>query len=126
MSLVVSVGCRTGVRHQVDPNAKGPYSGAVEAGGFVFVAGKIGDPAVSFALQMNQALDAVQEELGRAGLALSDVVSATVFLTDIELYGSLNRIYSSRFSRPFPARTVVAVRSLPAGAKLEIQVIARR
>jgi len=67
-----------------------------------------------------------RQELGKAGLGLADAVNVTVYLTDMGRYGEFNRIYASRFPKPFPARAVVAVRGLPAGAQVEIQVTALR
>ena len=75
---------------------------------------------------MNTALDAVESELARAGATLADLVSVTVYLTDMQNYARFNEIYASRIPPPYPARTVVAVSALPAGALVEIQVVARR
>ncbi len=112
--------------YQKAEGAIGPYSGAVLAGDFCFVAGKIGDRSGSFEQEVVSVLDAVEEELGRAGLQLSDVVAATVYLTDMERYGDFNKLYGARFQDPYPARVCVAVAALPAGARVEVQVTARR
>jgi 2-iminobutanoate/2-iminopropanoate deaminase len=112
--------------HLPAEGAIGPYSGSVLSGGLCFVAGKIGSRGQSFAVEANTAIDAVAAELARSELTLADVVSATVYLTDMSLYAELNAIYAERFPAPYPARTCVAVRELPAGARVEIQVIARR
>lgn len=121
-------GCGHGdaVRHHEARGALGPYSAAVEAGNIVFVAGKIGERGGTFAHEAETAIDAVEGELKRVGLGLGDVVSATVYLTDMDRYAEVNGIYGKRFPAPYPARACVAVKTLPGGARVEIQVIAAR
>ena len=103
----------------------GPYSGSVASGDLVFVSGKIGTRGGSFAQEVKTALDAVEQELARSGVALGDVISVTVFLTNLDLYGEFNDIYALRFAQPYPARACVEVSRLPGQARVEIQVIAR-
>lgn len=103
----------------------GPYSGSVTSGGFVFVSGKIGTPGGRFTQEVQTVLDAVERELARSGAALSDVISVTVFLTNLDQYGEFNEIYAQRFDRPYPARACVEVSRLPGGARVELQVIAQ-
>lgn len=110
----------------VAPAALGPYSGAVRAGEFVFVSGKIGERGQGFEHEVRTTLDAVEAELASAGLALRDVVAATVYLTDLGRYAELNALYAERFSAPYPARVCVEVSKLPGDAQVEIQVTARR
>ena len=105
--------------------ALGPYSGSVVSGDLVFVSGKIGTRGGSFAQEVQTALDAVERELARSGAALSDVISVTVYLTNLDQYGEFNDIYAQRFDRPYPARACVEVSRLPGGARVEIQVIAQ-
>ena len=112
--------------HQPAVGALGPYSGAVLSGDFVFVSGKIGERGGEFDHEVQTAIDAVEEELRRAGLALADLVSVTVYVTDMASYGQFNEIYAARVPEPYPARAVVAVSALPGGARVEIQAIARR
>ena len=71
-------------------------------------------------------MDAVSAELTGLGLGLADVVSATVYLTDIADYQAFNEVYPEIVPAPWPARTCVAVAALPGGARVEVQVIARR
>jgi len=127
-SVAFAAACRTPTETAFLPaaNAVGPYSGAVLSGDFCFVSGKIGKRGVPFAMEAESAIDEVEAELKRAGLSLSDVVSANVYLTDIGFYSEFNEIYGRRFSKPYPARTCVAVKELPVGASVEVQVIARR
>lgn len=108
------------------PGALGPYSGSVRAGELVFVSGKIGERGQGFEHEVRTTIDAVEAELGRAGLSLRDVVAATVYLTDLGRYAELNSIYASRFQEPWPARVCVEVSRLPGDAQVEIQVTARR
>lgn len=119
--------CATGEpTHRVADGALGPYSGSVEADGQVWASGKIGDLGADFAHEVSTAIDAVEQELSRAGLGLGDVVQATVFLTDMGRYAEFNAIYAARFPAPYPARACVAVAALPAGARVELMVVARR
>lgn len=113
-------------RHLEAEGAFGPYSAAVVAGDLAFIAGKIGQGGDTFAHEVETSIDAVEKELARLALDLSDVVSATVYLTDMEHYGALNEIYAKRFPAPYPARACIAVKSLPKGARVEIQVVARQ
>ena len=124
--LLILAGCATSQpqEHRADEDALGPYSGSVRAGGFVFCSGKLGTLGRSFELEFETALDAVEAELEASGLDLGDVVNVTVYLTDMERYEELNRIYARRFPEPFPARTTVGVARLPAGATVEIHAIA--
>ena len=131
--LALAIGCAAPSRseprkstHHPAEGALGPYSGSVLSGGLCFVSGKIGTRGDTFAVEVRTAIDAVEKELQRSGLGLADVVSATVYLTDMTLYGELNTLYAERFPAPHPARTCIAVKELPAGARVEIQVIARK
>ncbi len=118
--------CCAAPRYLEAEGAIGPYSGSALAGGFCFAAGKIGERGGSFEKEVETAIDAVAAELARSELDLGDVVSTTVYLTDMGRYQEFNAIYARRFSKPYPARTCVAVRELPAGAAVEIQVVAAR
>lgn len=122
--LLVLAACAAPPQHHTDDEALGPYSGSVGAGGFVFCSGKIGTRGRSFELEFETALDAVEAELAKSGLDLGDVVNVTLYVTDMERYEELNRIYARRFPEPYPARTTVAVASLPGGARVEIHAIA--
>jgi 2-iminobutanoate/2-iminopropanoate deaminase len=114
------------VRHLEAEGAFGPWSGSVLWGGSCFASGQLGERGASFAREADTAISALQTELGRSGLGLGDVVSCTVYLTDMAYYGEFNEIYAQRFPRPYPARACVAVKELPANARVEIQAIARR
>lgn len=113
------------------PSAIGPYSQAIQVGNFVFASGQIPiDPATgSFAEggikeQTRQSLNNVNAILKEAGLTLANVVKTTVFLADIADFADMNSVYAEFFSEPYPARSAVAVKSLPKGALVEIEVVA--
>jgi 2-iminobutanoate/2-iminopropanoate deaminase len=114
------------------PKAIGPYSQAVVEGGFLFTSGQIPlDPATGKLVEggleasAERAFDNLEAILREAGLGLSDVVKATVFLTRGEDFAAMNSVYSRRFGEHRPARSTVIVAALPAGAPLEIDLIAR-
>ena len=115
------------------PAAIGPYSQAVKAGNLLFVSGQIPiDPAIgAFAgdditAQTRQSLPNVQAILEEAGYSLSDVVKATVLLADMADFAAMNAVYAEFFTENCPARAAFAVKDLPKGAKVEIEVIACR
>ena len=115
------------------PAAIGPYSQAIEVAGLVYTSGQIPiDPATGkFAVggireQTRQSLLNVKAILEEAGLTLSDVVKTSVFMADMSDFADMNAIYSEFFSEPYPARSAVAVKSLPKGALVEIEVVASR
>lgn len=114
------------------PKAIGPYSQAVVEGGFLFVSGQIPlDPATGklvgggLEASAERVFDNLEAILREAGLNLSDVVKATVFLTRGEDFAAMNAVYSRRFGEHRPARSTVIAASLPAGAPLEIDLVAR-
>ena len=116
------------------PAAIGPYSQAVDSGaGLVFVSGQLPiDPATGvfpeggIAQQTRQSLLNAQSILREAGLDLSHVVKTTVFLADMGDFAAMNAVYAEFFQAPFPARSAVAVKTLPKGAMVEIECIAAR
>ena len=113
------------------PKAIGPYSQAIVAGGLVFASGQVPiDPATGNFVeggikeQTKQSLTNVSNVLAEAGIDLSHVVKTTVFLSDMDNFAAMNEVYASFFSEPYPARSAVAVKTLPKGALVEIEVIA--
>ncbi len=126
--LVPLTACRSAshTEHLEAQGAFGPYSAAVMTEELVFVSGKIGSDTSSFEAEARSAIEAVRAELSRVGLGLEDVVSATVYLTDMNRYAEINKIYSEMFSSPYPARACIAVAALPRNAQVEVQVIAAR
>lgn len=115
------------------PAAIGPYSQAIEVNGFVYASGQLPiDPATGafpeggVQEQTRQSLLNVKAILEEAGLTLANVVKTTVYLADMGDFAAMNEIYSQLFSQPFPARSAVAVKALPKGALVEVEVIAAR
>ena len=114
------------------PGAIGPYSQGVWAGELFFSAGQVGlDPATGEMVgpgveeQARRIMDNLEAVLEAAGLSFGDVVKTTIFLADMDDFATVNEVYGARFEAPYPARTTVAVRALPAGARVEIDVVAR-
>lgn len=116
------------------PAAIGPYSQAIDSGaGLVFVSGQLPiDPATGafpeggIKEQTRQSLLNAKAILEEAGLGLNNVVKTLVFLADMADFGAMNEVYAEFFSKPFPARSAVAVKTLPKGALVEIECIASR
>ena len=116
------------------PAAIGPYSQAIDSGsGLVFVSGQLPiDPATGafpegdVQEQTRQSLTNAKAILEAAGLGLKNVVKTTVFLADMGDFAAMNEIYAQFFSAPYPARSAVAVKTLPKGALVEIECIAAR
>lgn len=114
------------------PAAIGPYSQAIEANGFVYCSGQLpinpatGEMPEGIKEQTRQSLLNAKAILNEAGLDLKDVVKTTVLLSDIQNFVPMNEVYAELFAAPFPARSAFAVRDLPKGALVEIEVIAAR
>ena len=113
------------------PAAIGPYSQAVEANGFVFASGQLGiNPATGefvegdVQAQTRQALTNARAIMNEAGLDLNNVIKTTVFLSDMANFAAMNEIYAEFFSEPYPARSAVAVKTLPKNALVEVECIA--
>jgi 2-iminobutanoate/2-iminopropanoate deaminase len=109
----------------------GPYSQAIRANGFIFVAGEKGiDPRTNtmvdggVAAETRQTLENVRNILEEAGSSISRAVATTVYLTDINAFAEMNAVYAEYFTSNPPGRTTVGVASLPAGAQVEITVTA--
>lgn len=115
------------------PAAIGPYSQAIEVNGFVYASGQLPiDPATGafpeggVKEQTRQSILNVNAILEEAGLALSNVVKTTVYLADMGDFAAMNEVYSQFFAQPFPARSAIAVKALPKGALVEVEVVAAR
>ena len=116
---------------QKAPAAIGPYSQAIQVGTLVYTSGQIPiDPATGTFVdggikeQTRQSLTNVKAILNEAGLDLNNVVKTTVFLADMNDFAEMNSVYAEFFTEPYPARSAVAVKTLPKGALVEIEVIA--
>jgi 2-iminobutanoate/2-iminopropanoate deaminase len=114
------------------PKAIGPYAQGVIARGFLFTAGQVPlDPKTmklvegDIAVQTHRVFDNLEAVLKGAGCTLADVVKATVFMTDLGEFAKMNEAFAARFGDHRPARSTVQVAKLPAGAGLEIELVAR-
>ena len=113
------------------PAAIGPYSQAIQVGNLVFTSGQIPiDPSTGAFVkggikeQTRQSLTNVKAILEESGLSMSNVVKTTVFMADMNDFADMNTVYAEFFSKPYPARSAVAVKTLPKGALVEIEVVA--
>jgi len=114
------------------PKPIGPYSQAVRYGDFVFISGQIGlDPATGNLSetvdgQTLRVMENIRAILEEAGLGFSDIVQTRIYITNMTDWDTVNRIYGGYFENQYPARATVQIAGLPKGAKVEIEVIARR
>lgn len=113
------------------PAAIGPYSQAVKCGNMLFCSGQIPlDPATGelvtsdITLQAEQVMNNIAAVLRAAGVGFDDVIKTTIYLVDMADFAAVNEVYGKRFPGHKPARSTVAVKSLPRAALLEIEVIA--
>lgn len=109
----------------------GPYSQGIQAGNFVFVAGEKGiDPKTGelvpggIEAETRQTFENIKAILAEAGATLDDAVASTVHMTDLAEFEQMNRVYASYFHEAAPGRTTVQVAALPAGARIEITIVA--
>jgi 2-iminobutanoate/2-iminopropanoate deaminase len=112
------------------PAAIGPYSQGVKCGNVLFCSGQIPlDPATGemvagdISVQAERVMNNIAALLTAAGAGFDDVVKTTIFLVDMADFAAVNEVYGSRFPNHKPARSTVAVKSLPRNALLEIEVI---
>jgi 2-iminobutanoate/2-iminopropanoate deaminase len=115
------------------PPSNLPFSKVVEANGFVFLAGQIGDaPGQNgpvpggIEAETRQALENVGTLLRAVGLDYADVVKCTLYISDFADFFAMNQVYREFFTADLPARATVAVSGLALGAKFEIEVMAAR
>ena len=113
--------------------AVGPYSHAVEAGDSVILSGQTPlDPATGALVEGGMGRQAEQcfrnlfAVLAAAGLGPGDVQQCRVYLTDMGDFAAMNEVYARQFEAPYPARTTIGVAALPLGARVEIELLARR
>lgn len=111
----------------------GPYSHAVEAGELIFLSGQTPIDSKTgmlvegdVLLQTEQCFKNLFAVLDAAGLTPDSVVKVNVFLTNMANFEAMNMVYSKQFSSPYPSRTTIGVNSLPLGAQVEIEMIARK
>lgn len=124
---------RLPVESPTAPRAIGPYSQAVWSGDELLCSGQTPiDPATGALVegdvttQTHRVFDNLDAVLHAAGLSMGHVVKCNVYLVDMADFAAMNAAYAARFAAPYPARTTVAVAALPLGARVEIELIARR
>ena len=112
------------------PQAIGPYSQAVKAGGLMFISGQIplnpetGDLVTgSIEDEANQVLQNIKSICEAAGHGMEDIVKITIFLTDLGNFATVNEVMKKHFSEPYPARATVEISGLPLGVSVEIEAI---
>lgn len=122
---------KTPISSSLAPAAIGPYSQAIMAGNTVYVSGQLpinpstGQFAEGGIKELTaQSLTNIQHILTEAGLTMDNVVKTSVFLADMADFAEMNEVYAQFFRAPFPARSAVAVKTLPKGALIEIECIA--
>ena len=110
----------------------GPFSQAIEVGGFLYFSGQVGqDPATGkvveggIAAETERVFRNLAAILTAAGRGFDDVARAGVYLTNISDFAAMNGIYAKHFSQPFPARTTIGVAALPLGACVEIDLVVK-
>jgi 2-iminobutanoate/2-iminopropanoate deaminase len=118
------------INTQAAPAAIGPYSQAIQAGNLVYTSGQIPiNPATGSFVeggikeQTRQSLNNVKAVLKEAGLSMGNVIKTTVFMADMADFADMNEVYAEFFAEPYPARSAVAVKTLPKGALVEIEVV---
>ncbi len=124
---------RSYIEHPPAPNGPAlPFSDAVRLGDTLYVAGHIGiDPRTGNAAAAPEAearlvMDGVKRTLERAGFTMDDLVSVTVYCTDLSLYDTFNGIYGGCFHGHHPARAFIGIGKLVRGAHFEVQAVAVR
>ena len=115
------------------PVAIGPYSVGVWAGDLLYLSGQTPlDPATGELIkgdvdaQTHRCFDNLESALKDAGLSMDHVIKCNVYLTDMANFPAMNGAYAKRFSKPYPARTTVAVKALPRDAQVEIELVAKK
>lgn len=114
------------------PAAIGPYSQGIEVGNLVITSGQLpinpatGEMPSDIEAQAHQSLQNVKAILEAAGTGLDKVVKTTVFLADMNDFAAMNGVYAQYFNEPYPARSAVAIKTLPKNALVEIEVMAEK
>ncbi|MGB8518748.1 MAG: Rid family detoxifying hydrolase, partial [Candidatus Tumulicola sp.] len=110
----------------------GPFSQAIEVGGFLYFSGQVGqDPATGkvveggIVAETERVFQNLSAVLKAAGRSFDHVARAGVYLTSISDFGAMNGVYAKHFRQPFPARTTIAVAALPLGACVEIDLVVK-
>lgn len=115
------------------PKAIGPYSQAIQVGNFIFTSGQIPiDPSTGTIVdggikaQARQSLQNIKAIMEESGIEMKNIIKTTVFLSDMNDFAEMNEVYAEFFTEPYPARSAVAVKTLPKGALVEIEAVAEK
>lgn len=114
------------------PKAIGPYSAYRVCGDLIFISGQLpinstdGKLVDGIEAQTKRSLENISAVLSELGLRFENIVKTTVFLSNIGNFAKMNEIYGGYFKEPYPARSAFAVKDLPKGAMVEIEVIAKK
>jgi 2-iminobutanoate/2-iminopropanoate deaminase len=112
------------------PSAIGPYSQAIMIGNMLFSSGQIAlraDGSLNdgdIKTQTRQVMENLKAVLAEANMDFSNVVKTTIFLSEMDDFTKMNEVYASYLNKPYPARSTVAVKTLPKNVKVEIEVVA--
>lgn len=121
------------IRTEAAPAPVGPYSQAVESGGFLFCSGQIAiHPKTNQVLtgpveeQAKQVMENIGAVLSASGLGFQNIVKTTIYLINMNDFSAVNEVYARYFQEEPPARSTIAVSALPKGVHVEIEVLAKR
>jgi 2-iminobutanoate/2-iminopropanoate deaminase len=121
------------IKTELAPAPIGPYNQAIKSGGFLFISGQVAiNPATNtveaktIEEEAEQVMKNLQAILSEAEMEFNDVVKTTIFLSDMNLFATVNEIYGKYFTGDFPARETIAVKGLPKNVNVEISMIAAR
>lgn len=112
------------------PAAIGPYSQAILVNNTLYASGQLGlDPETmelkeGITEQTKQVFENIKAVLNEAGMTINDVVKTTCFLNSMDDFAAMNEVYATQFTGIFPARSAVAVKTLPKNALVEIEILA--
>ena len=107
-----------------------PFSESVRVNELLFISGQVGTDSSGALVEggieseSRQVLNNIKEIVQRRGLTMNDVVKCTVFLADVSEWGNFNQVYTTYFSKPYPARSALGANGLALGAALEVECIA--
>lgn len=112
--------------------ASGPYSHVVDAGDYVYFSGQTAmnrndvTEKPGYAEQMDIAIENLFDAMAEVGVKETEIVKVNMFITSMDIFEEINAVYAEKFTAPYPARTCVAVKELPLGADIEIEIVAKR
>lgn len=111
--------------------AVGPYSQGIDSGDTIYLSGQLGLNAEGemqdgVVAQTHQSLKNIEILLAEVGLDFTNIVKTLVLLDDMNDFKAVNEVYAQYFKEPYPARSAFAVKGLPLGGLVEIEIIAKR